>query len=69
MDLFQVIRTSKIKSSLGDRSRLRKEVVFEFPKEEDATAKANFLNSTILPAEKDFLGTEFVVEKKEDKKN
>lgn len=70
MDMFQVIRTSKIKSSLGEHSKANthKDVVFESPCEETAKAKADFLNQGVLPAERDFLGTDYVVEKKEDSK-
>lgn len=61
-----VIRKSKIKSALGDKlpSTNRKNVVYESACKEKAEAKAEFLNSTVLPDEKEFLGTEYVVEEK-----
>lgn len=62
-----VVRKSKIKSTLGDKlaSTNRKNIVYESACKEKAESKAEFLNSTVLPDEKDFLGTEYVVEEKE----
>lgn len=61
-----VVRKSKIKSALGDKlaSTNRKNIVYESACKEKAESKAEFLNSTVLPDEKDFLGTEYVVEEK-----
>ena len=61
-----VVRKSKIKSALGDKlaSTNRKNIVYESTCKEKAESKAEFLNSTVLPGEKDFLGTEYVVEEK-----
>lgn len=61
-----VVRKSKIKSALGDKlpSTNRKNVVYESNFKEKAEAKAEYLNSTVLPDEKEFLGTEYVVEEK-----
>lgn len=59
---YQVIRTSSIKSSLGEtRANPKDLVVFEFKNKKDAEAKAEVLNKTVLPEEKDFLGTEYSV--------
>lgn len=59
---YQVIRTSSIKSALGEtRANPKDLVVFEFKNKEAAEAKAEALNKTVLPEEKDFLGTEYSV--------
>lgn len=67
--VYQVVRTSTIPSSLGaDVSNIEGEVVCEFDDhdggKEVAEAKAEELNSYMLPEEKEVFGTEYkVVEK------
>jgi hypothetical protein len=62
-----VIRKSSIKSALGDKfsTTNRKNVVYESACKEKAEAKAEYLNSTVLPDEQEFLGTEYIVEEKD----
>lgn len=70
--VYQVVRTSNIPSSLGaDVSNIEGEVVYEFDDhdggKEVAEAKAEELNSYMLPEEKEVFGTEYkVVEKTVD---
>ena len=64
--LFQVIRTSSEGSLLGeDVANLEDTVVYEFDFEDDAKIKADELNSTVTPEEKELLGTEYKVLKRE----
>lgn len=60
--LYQVVRTSNITSSLGDGiANIKDTVVYEFKDKDKAEIKALALNKTVLPEEKDFLGTEYIV--------
>ena len=57
---YKVIRKSTILPTIGDRNR-RDNVVFESLFKEEAENKATYLNTTVLPEEKDLLGTEYIV--------
>ena len=63
---YKVIRTSEVLDSLGDeRGKSNKgSAVFESFSKEEAQTKADFLNSIVTPEEKEFLGTEYIVEEK-----
>ena len=66
VDIYQVVRDSDIKSSLGDDvSNIEPQVVSEFDCKDCAEDKANELNSTVTPGEKAVLGTEYSVQKKD----
>jgi hypothetical protein len=58
---YQVVRTSKKESTLGDVANLEDAVVYEFDTRDEAKEKADTLNRTIIPEEKDFFGTEYHV--------
>lgn len=58
---YQVVRTSKKESTLGDVANLEDAVVYEFDTRDEAKEKADTLNRTIIPEEKDFFGTEYRV--------
>lgn len=63
---YQVVRTSTVPSSLGeDVSNIDGEVVYEFDEhtggKESAEAKAEELNSLVLPEEKELFGTDYKV--------
>lgn len=63
--IFQVVRTSKEGSLLGDDvANLEDTVVYEFDYEDKAKEKADELNDTVTPEEKELLGTEYKVEKR-----
>nr|DAE47609.1 MAG TPA: hypothetical protein [Bacteriophage sp.] len=60
--LYQVVRTSKVTSSLGDGiANIKDAVVYEFKDKDKAEIKALALNKTVLLEEKDLLGTEYIV--------
>ena len=61
---YKVIRTSKVLDSLGDEKGKsnRGSVVFESFSKEEAQTKADFLNSTVTPEEKEFLGTKYEIQ-------
>lgn len=60
--LYQVVRTSNITSSLGDGiANIKDTVVYEFKDKDKAEIKALALNKTVLPEEKELLGTEYIV--------
>lgn len=60
--LYQVVRTSKVTSSLGDGiANIKDAVVYEFKDKDKAEIKALALNKTVLPEEKGLLGTEYIV--------
>jgi len=62
---YQVLRTSKMESALGkDVANLKPQVIAEFDCEECAKERADKLNLTVLPAERELFGTEYTVEKK-----
>lgn len=60
---FYVKRISKILDPLGEEKGKSNKgsTVYETLDEEEAKAKAAYLNSTVLPGEKDILGTEYIV--------
>ena len=65
IEKYFVIRTGLKESALGDFANLKEEVIAEFNDEESAQARCDYLNGCVTPAEKDFLGTEYKVKKKE----
>lgn len=63
---YQVIRTSSIGSTLDEEiAKIEPVVVAEYDTEEEAKEAADMLNETVGNEEKDLLGTEYAVEKKD----
>lgn len=62
--VYNVVRNTEIGSPLGeDISNVEGTVVCQYDNKEDADAKAEELNDTVLPEEKDLLGVSYKVEK------
>lgn len=60
--IWKVIRQSKMAAAIGeDLANLDGQCVNEFNSEEEANANAAMLNDTVLPAEFELFGTEYVV--------
>lgn len=60
--VWKVIRQSKMAAAIGeDLANLDGQCVNEFNSEEEANANAAMLNDTVLPAEFELFGTEYVV--------
>jgi hypothetical protein len=62
--IWQILRTSAIASSLGeDVSKVEPQVVCEFKTKEEAEERLKALEDTVLPEEKELLGTSYKIEK------